>query len=129
MIKADVAALVERLGYHSEHPVTGKLVLTNPDGPDAASAIKAQAAEIERLRELFRIDGEQHAAHIKGLTQAHEARVAKYAEAKEAAEAKMREAVEVLREIADSDDIDNALDPERNKRIARAFLEQTNDKG
>jgi len=28
----------------------------------------------------------------------------------------------VLTEIAESDDIDNALDPERNKRLARAAL-------
>lgn len=35
--------IVERLRYHSESQVTGKLQLTNPDGPEAA-------AEIERLR-------------------------------------------------------------------------------
>ena len=38
--KADI---VERLGYNSENPATGKLELTNPDGPEAA-------AEITRLR-------------------------------------------------------------------------------
>lgn len=40
------------------------------------------------------------------------------------AEARLAKAVEALREIGDSDDIDNALDPERNKRIARAVLSE-----
>lgn len=48
--------------------------LVNPDGPEAV-------AEIERLRGLFRLDGEQHAQHIKRLTEAHEARITKYATA------------------------------------------------
>ena len=43
--------LVARLGSHHEHPVTGKMVLINPDGPAAADRIEAQAAEIARLRE------------------------------------------------------------------------------
>ena len=30
--------------------------------------------------------------------------------------------VEALEDIASSDDVDNALDPERNKRVARAAL-------
>lgn len=34
------ADLVKRLGYHSENPATGKLQLTNPDGPAAADAIE-----------------------------------------------------------------------------------------
>lgn len=47
-------------------------------GPDR---IRALLDEVKRLRELFRLDGEQHAAHIKGLTEAHEKRVAKYVDA------------------------------------------------
>ena len=43
--------IVERLGYHREHPVTGQLVLANPDGPDAASTITALREEVERLTE------------------------------------------------------------------------------
>ena len=39
--------IVERLGYHHEHPVHGAMVLRNPDGPEAA-------AEIERLRAALR---------------------------------------------------------------------------
>lgn len=39
--------LIKRLFEHSEHPVTGTMVLTNPDGPAAAD-------EIERLRALVR---------------------------------------------------------------------------
>lgn len=36
----------------------------------------------------------------------------------------------ILQEIADSDDIDNVLDPERNKRLARAALrEHTETRG
>ncbi len=41
--------LVERLGFHHEHPVTGKLVLRNPDGPEAADLITRLTAEVERL--------------------------------------------------------------------------------
>lgn len=42
---AESKSLVERLGWHHEHPVTGKMVLVNPDGPEAA-------AEIDMLRNL-----------------------------------------------------------------------------
>jgi tRNA/tmRNA/rRNA uracil-C5-methylase (TrmA/RlmC/RlmD family) len=38
-------------------------------------------AEVERLRELFRSDGEQHAQFVKTLTEAHEVRITKYADA------------------------------------------------
>jgi hypothetical protein len=31
-------------------------------------------------------------------------------------------AVDLLREIAESDTVDNALDPDRNRRIAREFI-------
>ena len=41
---------------------------------------------------------------------------------RDAAEAKLREAVEVMKDIATSDTIDNCLDPQRNKRVALAFL-------
>lgn len=37
------------------------------------------------------------------------------------------QAIRALREIAESDDIDNALDPGRNKRVARAALAGTPD--
>jgi len=37
-------------------------------------------AELARLRDLFRLDGEQHANHVKELTKAHEARITKYAD-------------------------------------------------
>ncbi|CAH1665726.1 MULTISPECIES: hypothetical protein [unclassified Chelatococcus] len=48
------------------------------------AVIDSLEAEIERLRDLFRMDGEQHAAHIKDLTERHEARITKYAEAVQA---------------------------------------------
>lgn len=35
-------SLVERLGWHHEHPVTGKMELVNPDGPEAVAEIKAR---------------------------------------------------------------------------------------
>lgn len=35
---------------------------------------------------------------------------------------RIRELGSVLREIANSDDVDNALDPERNKRLAMAAI-------
>jgi len=66
----DIVARLQR----REELFLGGTALANPDGPDGA-------AEIERLRDLFRLDGEQHAQHIKGLTEAHEARITKYATA------------------------------------------------
>jgi hypothetical protein len=39
----------------------------------------ALRVEIERLRELFRKDGEQHAEHICGLNERHETRLNAYA--------------------------------------------------
>lgn len=64
--------LVARLRRRSEL-FAGGTALVNPDGPEAAD-------EIERLRGLFRLDGEQHAAQIKELTERHEARITRYAE-------------------------------------------------
>lgn len=46
------------------------------------------------------------------------------------AEEQLARAVSGLTEIAESDDIDNALDPERNKRIAASILSDiTEEKG
>jgi hypothetical protein len=42
--------------------------------------LRALLDELARLRDLFRLDGEQHANHIKELTKAHEARITKYAD-------------------------------------------------
>ena len=43
--------VVERLGWHHEHPVTGKMVLRNPDGPEAAAAITRLRTELASERE------------------------------------------------------------------------------
>jgi len=43
--------IIERLRWHSEDQATGKLRLTNPDGPEAAAEIERLRAENERLRE------------------------------------------------------------------------------
>jgi len=59
-------------------------------------ALAAAQAEIERLRDLFRIDGEQHAERIRQLTAAHELRINKYADALAASRAE----VERLRHAA-----------------------------
>lgn len=45
-LTGDVAELVERLGWHHEHPITGKLILINPDGPEAAAKLTELAAEV-----------------------------------------------------------------------------------
>ncbi|MFG1284440.1 hypothetical protein [Xanthobacter autotrophicus] len=42
--------------------------------------VEAGAAEIERQRELFRLDGEGHASYVRDLTNKHEVRITKYAE-------------------------------------------------
>ena len=125
----DVAVLVERLSIKSD-----------PESRDAYFALQAQAAENERLRaKVLSLEvelSESVPAHkwqrVKTDAEKFKDQVIDTCKRAEAAEAKLREAVEVMREIADSDDIDNALDPERNKRIARAFLstmEPTNDQG
>lgn len=48
---------------------------------DARRQIEDRSAEIERLHNLFRLDGEQHANHVRGLTDQHETRLQKYIEA------------------------------------------------
>jgi len=85
-LPADVAGLVERLRNSGEFEVRHA----------AADAMQAQAAEIERLLDLFRIDGEQHAMRIREMEKAHDARVAKYYKALEAERAKLREAAEIM---------------------------------
>lgn len=42
--------------------------------------VETGAAEIERQRELFRLDGEGHASYVRDLTNKHEVRITKYAE-------------------------------------------------
>lgn len=42
--------IVERLRWHREHPLRGRLELANPDGEEAADTITALRAEVERLR-------------------------------------------------------------------------------
>lgn len=59
MTNEEITALVERLGWHHEHPVTGKLVLKNPDGPEAASAL----TELQRIASY---ETEVAAAEIEG---------------------------------------------------------------
>ena len=136
---SDVAALVERLRLRTlqYNDRDGYYAYIGDDvalDEAAASALQAQAAEIARrggLRDAvaelkgFGPDWPEHG----NVPLAIAALFALEKRRAEAAEAKLWEAVEVLREIAYSDDIDNALDPERNKRIARTFLssmEQTN---
>lgn len=61
---------------------------SHPKAPDPDSAVhramelklEAAEAELAGLRDLFRLDEEQHANHIKELTKAHEARITKYAD-------------------------------------------------
>ena len=45
---------------------------------DIVVRLREAADEIERLRELFRIDGEQHAARIKEIQHEQDARLAAY---------------------------------------------------
>jgi hypothetical protein len=46
--------LVKRLGYHHEHPViSGKMVLINPDGPEAAARLTTLAEERDALRKAL----------------------------------------------------------------------------
>ena len=53
--------LVERLRWHSEDQATGKLRLTNPDGPEAADEIERLQAQVAALRAaLVAVD---YAAH------------------------------------------------------------------
>lgn len=51
MTDDEYCAVIERLGWHQEHPMTGKLVLINPDGPKAAAALSAMLEERDKARE------------------------------------------------------------------------------
>lgn len=46
----NVTDIVERLGWHHEHPVTGALVLRNHDGPEAADTIATLRKQLENAR-------------------------------------------------------------------------------
>jgi CHASE3 domain sensor protein len=116
-VSTDVAGLVEKIDdlivqatTERSHYYTASVLR------EAASTIRALVAENERLRELFRIDGEQHATRIREMEKAHDARIAKYYEALEAKRTKLREAVEVMKQIAWSNDSKWQSD------CARAFL-------
>ena len=49
--------LVERLSYHHEDQVTGKLVLRNPDGPEAATRIAELERQLAEAREAVSMGG------------------------------------------------------------------------
>jgi hypothetical protein len=111
-LPADVARLVERLGWHREDE-RGKLVLANPDGQEAAYTIRAQAAEIERLKE--HIAKQQMDIVTLGFMAGHA----------EATEAKLREAVEVMRTVDAmiyNDNGDVTWSPLQIRSAIRAFL-------
>jgi len=76
--------------------------------------VAAQAEEIERLRKAQSYTYVGRGGKVV-LARDLEDRA-------EAAEARVRELEGALKDIAQSDDIENALDPERNKRVARAIL-------
>jgi hypothetical protein len=73
------------------------------------------ADEIERLRGLFVLDGEQHALIVKGLTEAHEKRISKYFDEIErlrAENGRLREALEpfgLVASIFENDDADRTV--------------------
>lgn len=74
---------------------------------EAASRLQAPAvAEVETPRMDYR---DANDLVLMGLARDH-------------ADARTAELTAVLRDIAESDDIDNALDPTRNKRLARSAL-------
>ena len=94
------ADLVKRLGRHSEHPVTGRLVLTNPNGPEAATLItRLQSERDKALRECVRLARE--AGEAKGRLEASEMAgvVEGWIERCKTAEAALERAKEALREI------------------------------
>jgi hypothetical protein len=72
----------------------------------------------DRLREVKRADLNSISEYARGWNAA----VYRTREDMREAADLLDEAEKALAEIAESDDIENALDPERNKRIARATL-------
>ena len=77
---ADYEELVKRLGYHHEHPVTGKMVLINPDGPKAATAISELLAERDELDFLLHEGGtwEEQLSSAEGKARELEVSIAHY---------------------------------------------------
>lgn len=70
----------DRLEKHSADRAQDIITLGQQVGTLTRERDEARA-EVERLRELFRADGEQHAQFVKNLTKAHEDRITKYADA------------------------------------------------
>ncbi len=50
----EIDALIERLGYHREHPLRGGYTLINPDGPEAAAFLAALRDERDMLERGLR---------------------------------------------------------------------------
>lgn len=91
MVERDIYEVANQLeGYVDEStpdPLASFLLREGTEAGKLADRICALAAENERLtkerddlHELFKLDGEQHAAHIKALTEAHSNRIRKYSD-------------------------------------------------
>jgi len=63
--------IVERLGYHHEHPVHGRLVLINPDGPKAAAEINRLTAEVAEYEAMFDAAWEADMRGVQMWREAH----------------------------------------------------------
>ncbi|RWX78249.1 hypothetical protein EPK99_06330 [Neorhizobium lilium] len=121
---------------------TGKVQVYDRTGPEAADEIEMLRAGIKRLSDEEELCAETTGddpfsmVYLSAKLAAVEAELAKanrdmdtyreYADQKseqvivlQQDDRRLREA---LAEIANSDDVDNALDPERNKRLAKATL-------
>lgn len=64
---------------------------------EAATALEAQAEEIERLRDLFRSDGADHSRVVRDLTERHATRITKYADAVAALKAENERLLLIIR--------------------------------
>ena len=95
-------------------------------GPEAAALMREAADEIERLRELFRKDGEDHAARVKELVKQHETRMTRYAEEIERLRAARNDALEEAAKVAwEHDDDVGAVIAD----AIRALKEKTHEPG
>ena len=93
MTDDELIVLAERLDSHMGKQDVPVLLR---DCRLAAKAIETLITERDRLRDLFRKDGEEHASIVRDLTYRHEARITKYIDRIADLEEKLAKAREAL---------------------------------
>lgn len=136
-LEKDAAALREQLEKAGERERSAQAGADFWNAKAQELAAKLEKAERENARLTADLaEADKHASAIEALLEPHVswdgqppaayasilARATSAESSLSAANERIAKLEEGLRDIAESDDVDNALDPERNKRVARALL-------